>query len=65
MLARSPRKARAGKELFRVPEIFRSRLGDDLFQMDGKLIRVERPAFPDFLSRCGNSISRQHCYVSD
>ena len=51
VLAQRPREAGAGEELVGLPVVLRGRPGDDLFQVDGELVRVERPAFADFLAR--------------
>ena len=49
MLAQSPGKEGAGKELPRVPVVLGGASGDNLLQVDGKFIRVERASLPDSL----------------
>src|SRR5690554_5415088 len=53
MLTQSPGKEGAGKELPRVPVVLGGASGDNLLQVDGKFIRVERASLPDFFTRCG------------
>jgi len=60
MFPQSPRKTRPRKELLRIAVVFRGRLGDDLLQVDGELVWIERATFPYFLSRRGNFIPWFH-----
>ena len=48
------------KELFRIAIILRGRLGDNLFQVDRKFVRVERSAFFDLPAGFNDFIPRIH-----
>jgi hypothetical protein len=57
MLTKRPCKASSGKEFIRITVIFRGGLGDNLLQVNGKFIRIERPALTTSLR--GNAILYQ------
>ncbi len=56
VLPQRPGEAGAGEELLRLPVVLGCGLADDLFQMDGELVRVEGAAFADFLARRGDLV---------
>ena len=61
MFAQRPREAGAREELGRIAIVLRRGPGHDLLEGDGELVRVERPAFTDFLARRGDLVPGLQC----
>jgi hypothetical protein len=60
VLAQGPGEAGAAEELGRVAVVLRGGAGHHLLQVDGELVRVEGPAFADFLTGADHFVPRFH-----
>ena len=64
VVAQRARETRAGEERMRIAVVGRRRAGDDLFQGDGELVRVERTALADFFARERDLVPRFERHLS-